>query len=69
MKTETPQRLEAFEAMLASVRTQYADTSAKMEKLKAEGREKTATFRQLMGNKLQLQAMLTLYRLYGLTED
>ena len=41
----------------------------KMSQLKVEGKEKSATYRQLMGNKLQYQNMLSLYRLYGLVED
>ena len=37
-----------------------------MKKLKAEGREKSATYRQLMGNKMQYQNMLSMYQIYGL---
>lgn len=59
-------RLEAFERMLADLQERLADTQAKMQALKAQGREKSATYRQLMGDKMQLRAMLDLYRLYGL---
>ncbi len=62
-------RLSAFEAMLVAVLDQYAAAEEKLEKLRAEGKEKTATYRQLFANKLQLQAMLTWYRTYGLLED
>ena len=62
-------REESFEKMLADVLTAYADITARMEKLKAEGREKTATYRELMGNKLLYQNILSLYRTYGLTEE
>ncbi len=62
-------RLTAFEEMLASIRRQYNDTAEKMEKLKAEGRDKTVTYRQLFANKLQLQAMLSYYRTYGLLDE
>lgn len=62
------QREEKFEQMLRSVQQQYQETSDKMEQLKAAGKEKSATFRQLMGNKLTLQNMLTLYQVYGLLE-
>ena len=37
-----------------------------MARLKAEGKEKTVTYRQLFANKLQLQVMLSYYRTYGL---
>ena len=33
-----------------------------------DGRDKTATFRQLMSNRLVLTQMLALYREYGLVE-
>ena len=62
-------RLTAFEEMLVSIRRQYNDTAEKMEKLKAEGRDKTVTYRQLFANKLQLQAMLSYYRTYGLLDE
>lgn len=61
-------RLKAFEDMLAAILRQYDDTTEKMAKLKAEGKEKTVTYRQLFANKLQLQAMLSYYRTYGLLE-
>lgn len=62
-------RLKAFEDMLAAILRQCDDTAEKMAKLKAEGKEKTVTYRQLFANKLQLQAMLSYYRAYGLLED
>ena len=66
-RAEAPaQRLEAFEAMLAAVQAQYADTAARMEQLKAAGRVKSATYRQLFAKKLSLQDVLTLYEVYGL---
>lgn len=64
---QTPEeRLTAFEAMLSAVEAQYADTAAQMEKLKADGRVKSATYRQLFAKKLNLQDMLTFYEVYGL---
>lgn len=59
-------RLEAFERMLADLQARLAATEARMQALRAQDREKSVTFRQLMGEKLQLQAMLELYRVYGL---
>ena len=55
--------------MLAFVRQKYADTVVKMEELKAADKTKSATFRQLMGDKLMYQNMLMLYKLYGLIEE
>ena len=62
-------RLKAFEDMLAAIFKQYDETAEKMEKLKAEGKEKTVTYRQLFASKLQLQAMLSYYRAYGLVGE
>ena len=59
-------RLEAFERMLADLQARLAATEERMQALRAQGREKSVTFRQLMGERLQLQAMLELYRVYGL---
>ena len=62
-------RLKAFEDMLAAILKQYNDTTENMAKLKAEGKEKTVTYRQLFASKLQLQAMLSYYRTYELLDD
>lgn len=66
---EQTARLEAFERMMADVSSQHAQTVEKMQALKAQGKERSATYRQLMGEKLQLARILGLYRLYGLTEE
>ena len=68
MITDSEKRLEAFEKMLRSVREQYDSADERMKKLKAEGKEKTATYRQLMGNKMQLQNIISIYKVYDLTE-
>ena len=62
-------RLDAFERMRAAIQADYDSTVAKMRALKGAGKEKTATYRQLLGHKLELQNMLSLYRVYGLVED
>ena len=65
---EDEKRLEAFENMLEVIKKNFEDTDNKMIQLKKEGKEKTVTYRQLMGNKLQYQNMLSMYRLYGLLD-
>ncbi len=60
------ERLEAFEKMLGAVQRQFEETSEKMERLKAQDKTKSATYRQLMGNRLIYRNMLDLYKLYGL---
>ena len=42
------EREEKFEAMLRAVQREYDDTIQKMEKLKAQDKTKTATYRQLL---------------------
>jgi hypothetical protein len=37
-----------------------------MDELKAKGKEKTATYRQYMGNRLMYIRILDLYKQYGL---
>lgn len=65
---ETMDRLAAFEAMLSEIQKQAAYEMAQMEKLKAEGKEKSATYRQYFGNKLIYKSMLELYRKYQLID-
>ena len=65
---QNQQRLDAFEAMLAAVLEEYNTVQRKMEQLKSQGRERSATFRQLMAQKLTLQAILARYRAYGLLD-
>lgn len=63
------ERLAAFERMLDDVRRQYAELTARLEQLKAEGKTKSATFRQYLGNKMTCQYVLSLYRDYGLLDQ
>ena len=61
-------RLEAFETMLADLQKQADSEKEQMEKLKAAGREKSATYRQYLGNRMIYSQMLALYRKYGLLD-
>ena len=62
-------REEKFEKMLKAILNQYDDVVSKMEKLKAEDKTKTVTYKQLMTTKLSLGNMLAMYKLYGLLEE
>ncbi|WP_338546216.1 hypothetical protein V1225_09185 [Emergencia sp. JLR.KK010] len=66
MEQMDEKRLAAFEKMLTFVQQEYDKTKEKMAALKADGKEKSATYRQLMGNKLTYQNLLAMYRLYDL---
>lgn len=62
------ERLRAFEKMLRDIQARYADTTDKMARLKRQGKEKTATYRQLMGTRLTDRNILAIYRVYGLLD-
>ena len=62
-------RLQAFEMMLRDIVTRTEREKAEMDELKQQGKEKTATYRQYMGNRLMYRQMLSLYRQYGLLEQ
>ena len=59
-------RLQAFEAVLAEIQQDLAFKTSELEKLKAQGKEKTATFKQYVADKLLYQRMLSLYEKHGL---
>lgn len=59
-------REENFERMLTDIQNNYSSIVEKMEKLKTEGRTKSATYRELLGNKLLYQNLLNMYKLYDL---
>ncbi len=61
-------RLEAFEQMLESIKRQAEYEKEQLEKLKAAGKEKTATYRQFLGNRMFYKMMLDKYREYGLID-
>ncbi len=59
-------RLEAFEKMLADIQKQADLENNKLEELKLERKEKTASYRQLLGNRMLYKMILDKYREYGL---
>ena len=60
------ERIEAFEAMLKAALDQSEAELQKMEELKAQGKEKSATYRQYLGNRLFYNHLFALYRQFGL---
>ena len=63
------EREEKFEKMLQAIQTEYQTTIEKMERLKRENKTKTVTYRELLGNKLTLQNILSWYEVYGLLDE
>ena len=60
------ERLKAFEAMLKAALDQSEAELQKMEELKAQGKEKSATYRQYLCNRLFYNQLFAMYRQYGL---
>ena len=60
------EREEKFETMLASVQASYAAAVRQIQQRKEEAKAKTVRYRELMGEKLTYQNMLSIYRPYGL---
>lgn len=65
---EKEQRLENFEKMLGAILNENRAAEEKLRILKESGKEKSATFRQLLGNRLQFQKILSYYKAYGLID-
>ena len=62
------ERLEQFEKMMADIKEQSEYETEQMRRLKAEGKEKSATYRQFFGNRMLYKMMLDKYKEYGLLE-
>ncbi len=61
-------RLKAFEDMLNDIKKQAEYETEQLEKLKADGKEKTATYRQYLGNRIFYKTVLEKYKEYGLID-
>ncbi len=62
------ERLKAFEDMLNDIKKQAEYETEQLKQLKAAGREKSATYRQYLGNRMFYKMMLEKYKEYGLIE-
>lgn len=62
------ERLEQFEKMMADIKAQSEYETEQMRRLKAEGKEKSVTYRQFFGNRMLYKMMLDKYKEYGLLE-
>ena len=61
-------RLEAFETMREEILKQAETEQNRMDQLRAQGKERSATYRQYLGNRLFYNRVKDLYRKYGLLE-
>ena len=59
-------RLLAFELMLSEIQTDLEFKQSEIEHLKLQGKEKSATFKQYLADKLLYKRMIALYEKHGL---
>ena len=60
------EKLKAYEAMRENVIDRFNTASDKMVKLKAEGKEKSVTYKQLMAEKMTMQKIMSMYDIFGI---
>ena len=60
------ERLQAFESMLEDIVKKADEEKQIMDDLRQQGKEKTATYRQYLGNRLMYNQILAMYKKYGL---
>lgn len=58
--------LEGYREMRDDVVREYDETVVRLDELKAAGKFKTVTYKQLFARKMTLSAMLDMYREHGL---
>lgn len=58
--------LDKYENMRNDIAREFDKTVARLEELKAAGKFKTVTYKQLFARKMTLSAMLDMYREHGL---
>lgn len=62
-------RIDKFEKMLSDIQAKYENVLEKMKKMKAEGKNKTVTYRQLMAEKMTLKNILITYKTYEIIDE
>ena len=57
-------KLDKYESMKDYILESLDETVIKLEELKKEGKDKTATYRQLTARKLNLQNVISFYKMF-----
>ena len=60
------QKIRAIDAMCQDIEQQQIKYSSELASLREKGKEKTARFRELMGNKLTNSLIISRLQVYGL---
>ena len=63
------ERLQKFEKMLSDIQNSYSKEKTEIDRLKSEGKEKSATYKHYLGNRLLYNWILVKYKEYGLLND
>ena len=63
------EKLELFEKMLKDIKESYLREKVEIDRLKEEGKEKSATYKNYLGNRLLYNWVLGKYKEYGLIND
>ena len=63
------ERLAAYDRMFSDLLAEREQVLAHMERLKAAGKGKGATYQQLMAQKLTLQNLIGRFEIYGIREE
>lgn len=61
-------KLEKYEQMKDYILDNLDETIKRMEELKKEGKDKTATYRQLTARKLTLQNVVSFYKMFDIID-
>ena len=61
-------KLYKYESMKDYILESLDETVIKLEELKKEGKDKTATYRQLTARKLNLQNVISFYKMFDIID-
>lgn len=61
-------KLDKYESMKDYILESLNETVIKLEELKKEGKDKTATYRQLTARKLNLQNVISFYKMFDIID-
>ncbi len=61
-------KLDKYESMKDYILESLDETVIKLEELKKEGKDKTATYRQLTARKLNLQNVISFYKMFEIID-
>ena len=63
------ERLAAYDRLYRDLLAERDSVAARMDALRSEGKTRTATYRQLLTDKLTLQNLIARFAAYGIRED